>query len=64
LGFLWLADIFIPFLSSRMSEKKWGTQKTEIHSTTGGLDLKDFLDPQGIEQVRHWDDNNEHTIEE
>jgi hypothetical protein len=30
----------------------------------GGVELKDLPDPQGIEQVRHWDDNNDHKIEQ
>jgi hypothetical protein len=64
MGSLWLADLSIPFLSSRTGEKKQGTQKTENHSMMGGMDLKDIPDPQSIEQVRHWDDNNEQKIEE
>jgi hypothetical protein len=64
MGSLWLADLFIPILSSRTGEKKRGTQKTEIHSMMGAVDLKDFPHPQGIEQVRHCDDNSEQKIEQ
>jgi hypothetical protein len=64
MGFRWLADLSISFLSSRMGEKKRAAQKTEIHSMTGAMDLKDLLDPQSIEQVRHCDDNNEQKIEQ
>jgi hypothetical protein len=32
--------------------------------TTGGTDLKDFPEPQSIEQMRHWDDNNDNNIEQ
>jgi hypothetical protein len=39
-------------------------KKTEIHSMMGAVDLKDLPNPQGIEQVRHWDDNNGHNIEQ
>jgi hypothetical protein len=35
LGSRWLADLSIPFLSSRMGEQKRAAQKTEIHSTMG-----------------------------
>jgi hypothetical protein len=28
-----------------------------------GRDLKDLPHPEGIEQVRHWDDNNEQKVE-
>jgi hypothetical protein len=64
MGSLWLADLSIPILSSRMGENKRVTQKIETHSMMGAVDLKDLLDPQGIEQVRHWDDNNEQNIEQ
>jgi hypothetical protein len=30
----------------------------------GMVDLKDHPDPQGIEQVWQWDDNNEQNIEQ
>jgi hypothetical protein len=30
----------------------------------GGRDLKDLPHPQGIEQVRHWDDNTEQKVEQ
>jgi hypothetical protein len=59
-----LADLSIPFLSSRTGEKKRGSTKTEIHSTMGAVDLKDLPDPQGIEQVRHCNDNSEQKIEQ
>jgi hypothetical protein len=64
MGSQWLADLSISFLSSRMGEKKWRAQKTEIHSMTGRVDLNDLPDLQGIEQVRHCDDNSEQNIEQ
>jgi hypothetical protein len=45
-------------------KRSGAAQKTEIHSTKGAVDLKDLPNPQGIEQVRHWDDNNDQKIEQ
>jgi hypothetical protein len=51
-------------LRKKTGENKRVAQKTEIHSMIGAVDLKHLPDPQGIEQVRHWDDNNKDKIEE
>jgi hypothetical protein len=58
IGSLWLPGLSISVLSSR----KGG--KTEIHSMIGAVDLMDFPDPLGIEQLRHCDDNNDQKTEQ
>jgi hypothetical protein len=68
MGFRWLADrdgfplVGGPF-HSIFEQRDEAAQKTEIHSTIGAVDLKDLPDPQGIELLRHWYDNNEQKTE-
>jgi hypothetical protein len=47
MGLLWRPDLSISFLSRRIGKKKRGTQKTEIHSMTKAVNLKDLPDSQG-----------------
>jgi hypothetical protein len=65
MGFRWLVDLSISFLSSRTGEKRNGAaQKTEIHSMMGAVDLKDLLDHRGREQVRYEYNGSEQNIEQ
>jgi hypothetical protein len=64
MGFRSLADLSIPFSVAERTKRNGAAQKTEIHSTIGAVDLKDLPHPHGREQVRHWDDNNDHNIEQ
>jgi hypothetical protein len=53
------------FFEQQNGQKETGQhKKTEIHSTIAAVDLKDLSHPQGIEQLRHWDDNSEQNIEQ